>query len=80
MQHRHLFDIPEKEESDQSTVHVAYQADLSDSITFDIDMKIDEEPLVHVDTKPYVVEYVESTCDNDINFLNDSSESEISDT
>ena len=80
MQHRHLFDIPEKEVSDQSTVHEAYQADLSDSITFDIDTNIDEQPLVRVDTEPDVVEHVESTRDNDINFINDSSESEMSDT
>ena len=53
---------------------------MSDSITFDIDTNIDEQPLVRVDTEPDVVEYAESTRDNDINFINDSSESEMSDT
>ena len=80
MQHKHLFDIPKKEQSDQSTVHEAYQADLSDSIAYDIDTNIDEQPLVRVDAEPDVVEHVESTRDNDINFINDSSESEMSDT
>ena len=53
---------------------------MSDSITFDIDTNIDEQPLVRVDTEPDVVEHVELTRDNDINFINDSSESEMSDT
>ena len=53
---------------------------MSDSITFDIDTNIDEQPLVRVDIEPDVVEHVESTRDNDINFINDSSESEMSDT
>ena len=52
---------------------------MSDSITFDIDTNIDKQPLVRVDTEPNVVEYAESTRDNDINFINDSSESEMSD-
>ena len=42
MQHRHLYDIPEKIEEDQLTTHDAYQANHSDEFSIDIDTEVND--------------------------------------
>ena len=82
VQHRHLYDIPEKIEEDQSTMHDAYQANHSDEFSIDIDTEVNDQQQLHrVDVEPEVVQFIESSRvnDDDIDFLNDDSESEMSD-
>ena len=63
-------------------MHDAYQANHSDEFSIDIDTEVNDQQQLHrVDVEPEVVQFIESSRvnDDDIDFLNDDSESEMSD-
>ncbi|KAF3455932.1 hypothetical protein FNV43_RR00575 [Rhamnella rubrinervis] len=73
----------DKIEEDQSTMHDAYQANNLNEFSFDIDVEVNEQQELHrVDVEPEVVQFVEPSGrvnDDDIDFINDDSESETND-